>query len=391
MKKSILICTKNFNIGGVNKSLINFIKHNSDKYSISIYCFSRSGELINDIPPQIEVIEANPFFRPFGISHEQAKAKPFKFTSIMRFVFSLWSRLFSNVLPVKIAILFQKKIRGFDLALSYMHDGSEKMLYYGTNDFILNCVEAKTKISYIHGDFEAAGLNTPRKKKNYINFDYIFCVSNTAYSNIIHKFPEIQGKVKVFTNYLDVNQINIMSNIDSKIDLCTNGLSIVSVARLSQEKAFDRSLEVFSRLKKDGYKFVWNIVGEGTERNNLEVKIKQLNLEKCVHLIGFKANPYPYIKNSDLTFVGSFHEAAPTIINESLILGIPVFSTDTTSAIEMIGPYGFVVKNNSEDIYKGLVNVFSNPKLLSNIRCDLLNYKLSSDSNTTVLEDILKE
>ena len=59
--------------------------------------------------------------------------------------------------------------------------------------------------------------------------------------------------------------------------------------------------------------------------------IKKFGLEEKVEIIGFKTNPYPYIKNAKILLLSSEREGLPTVLIEALILGTPVVSTDCVS------------------------------------------------------------
>ncbi len=59
--------------------------------------------------------------------------------------------------------------------------------------------------------------------------------------------------------------------------------------------------------------------------------IKKFGLEEKVEIIGFKTNPYPYIKNARILLLSSEREGLPTVLIEALILGTPVVSTDCVS------------------------------------------------------------
>jgi len=56
--------------------------------------------------------------------------------------------------------------------------------------------------------------------------------------------------------------------------------------------------------------------------------IKSLNLEKKVNIIGFTANPYPLIKNTNLLILSSDYEGLPNVLVEALALNTMVVSTD---------------------------------------------------------------
>lgn len=59
--------------------------------------------------------------------------------------------------------------------------------------------------------------------------------------------------------------------------------------------------------------------------------IKKFGLEDRVEILGFKTNPYPYIKNARILLLSSEREGLPTVLIESLILGTPVVSTNCIS------------------------------------------------------------
>ena len=69
-----------------------------------------------------------------------------------------------------------------------------------------------------------------------------------------------------------------------------------------------------------------------------------------------KKNPFPYVAKADVFLLPSFHEAAPMVFGECWALGIPVISTETSSAREMVeeNKIGIVCQNSEEGIYKAL-------------------------------------
>ena len=76
-------------------------------------------------------------------------------------------------------------------------------------------------------------------------------------------------------------------------------------------------------------------------------------------MVGNKENPYTYLKNADALLVPSFNEAAPMVFGESAVLGVPIVTTETCSAIEMVEKrdLGYVIANDSKDIEVFLENV----------------------------------
>ena len=96
-------------------------------------------------------------------------------------------------------------------------------------------------------------------------------------------------------------------------------------------------------------------------RNTIKQEIIRNNLENNVILEGQQLNPYRFMKNANYFFLPSFHEAAPMVFNEAITLGIPVLTTKTLSAVELIenNNNGLVCENNSTAIYNMLDYVLS--------------------------------
>ncbi|EOU1921633.1 glycosyltransferase, partial [Clostridium perfringens] len=149
------------------------------------------------------------------------------------------------------------------------------------------------------------------------------------------------------------------------------------VGRLVEQKGYERAINIFYRLKQDGYYFKWSIIGEGILRDKLEKKIKLLGLEKDIKLLGIKENPYPYIKQCDLFFLPSLYEGFPTVTIEAKILEKPVLATEVSGIREQIinNKTGLIIKNDDKEIYIALKEILSNKEIIKNIvsNSNLLN------------------
>ena len=73
--------------------------------------------------------------------------------------------------------------------------------------------------------------------------------------------------------------------------------------------------------------------GKGDEDASelLEETIRVNHLEENVFLLGFRGNPYPYLKLADVYVMSSFNEGFPNALVEAMALGIPVISSDCHS------------------------------------------------------------
>ena len=110
-------------------------------------------------------------------------------------------------------------------------------------------------------------------------------------------------------------------------------------------------------------------------------------MDDYIVMHGLQANPYPYIKNADLFFLASKHEAAPMVFCEAMSLKVPVFTTNTCSAEELVGDLGFICENSEHGIYTKLKEIFDNKNLLDNKKEKIQNYK---DDNEAIASKFLE-
>jgi glycosyltransferase involved in cell wall biosynthesis len=120
---------------------------------------------------------------------------------------------------------------------------------------------------------------------------------------------------------------------------------VLSVGRLTNQKAFDVLIQAFSLVRKNRPARLL-ILGEGENRPALQSLINQLGLAQDVNLMGFVQNPYPYMAQASLFVLPSRWEGLPTVLVEALYLGIPIVATDCPGGSREIledGRYGRLV------------------------------------------------
>ncbi|KQL42436.1 hypothetical protein AN960_00275 [Bacillus sp. FJAT-25509] len=386
-KKKVLIVNNNLATGGVQRSLVNLINQVKDQYDLTLFVFDYSGDYLKLIPSQIKVIEAPPLLKLLGMSQAQTKKMGFLFYAI-RATFALYTKIFSNHLPISLLVSTQKKLSGFDIAISFLHNADKKSFYGGCNEFVLKRVNAKQKITFSHCDFLNYGGNTSRNREVYRYFDKIAAVSEGCRQSFIKAIPELAKRTHCVYNCHNYNEYINKANVNP-VKYPRESLNIVTVARLSPEKGILRGIDVINRLVKENYKIRWHLVGDGSQKSEIENQILINDLSEHVILYGNQDNPYQYIKNADLFFLPSFHEAAPMVFDEAKCLGVPIFTTNTTSAEEMVreGFEGFVCENNEEEIYNKLKRVLDEPLFIEKCREYL---SAQNHTNETAIEQFSK-
>lgn len=362
MKTKILICADALYGGGAEKVLQILLQNlDYEKYELSL--LSIHEEKLNENYPQY--IKYN-----FIFSHPNGSI-------LSRFVSK-----FSNKLKLLVYYHFRPEIfykffvKGkYDVEIAFI-EGYATRLISGSNN-----VNSK-KMAWVHTDLinnpwtNVAYRSKTEEKNCYGKFDIVIGVSQCVRESFCALFPNIK-KSKVLYNPIDQCRIKSLSQLKVEDRMYSTGMNLISIGRLESQKGYDRLLPILKILKEEGFYYHLSILGEGSQRAFLEKYIYENELDN-VSLLGYKDNPYPYLRESDLFVCSSRSEGYSTVVTEALILGIPVISTDCSGMRELLGgeeEYGMIVENNDKALYQGLKSL-----LESNDKIELLKKKAEKRS-----------
>lgn len=337
-KKRILIVIDNLLGGGAEKVLISLLNNwNYDKYDVDLLLLTYEGVYIDKIPTQVKV---NYIFNLKGTSFNNILNK------IVRKVLFYYISFFDA------RFIYKHIIRNkYDSEIAFMEGISTKIVAASSNN--------STKIAWMHTDpsdyhwYKKYYRNLNQEKEVYKKFDKIVCVSKDAKGGFKKLYGDLKNKLIVIYNAIDINEI--MENSE-QFNVTYEEVTVCAVGSLEKQKGFDRLITIHSKLIKQGINHNLIIIGEGSKRNELELLIKKLGVDKSVNLIGFKVNPYPYIKASDILVCSSYSEGFSLVIAEAIILGKAIVSTKCSGPIELLGNgnFGMLVENSINGLYEGL-------------------------------------
>ena len=383
--KKVLFVVNNLKIGGVQSSLLNLIKEIQNRYEITVLCFDRNEEDRKKIPSLVNVINANYALSYLGVSQSELKKRPFAYMS--RAFWAIFTKIFGRSATLRLMLIFQKKIGEFDYAVSFLHEGAQKRLYGGCNEFVLKKVVAHKKITWLHGDFQRCGANCKKNIEIYKQFDEIVACSKGTRLSLSDCAPELEQKCFVVRNCNDFDQIRRLAG--EGYPYSADNFNIVTVSRLGEEKGIDRAILAISKCIAKGYKVHYHVIGDGSIRSDLQDACKKYGIINAVTFYGNQTNPYPYIKSADLFLLPSYHEAAPMVFDEAACLGVPVLATKTTSTDEMIkdAGVGIVCENSQTGIDTALFGILEDRECLNAIRDKLEKMRFSNTPIVNSLEE----
>lgn len=171
----------------------------------------------------------------------------------------------------------------------------------------------------------------------YPLLDKLACVSSEVKQSL-RVFPLIsQKKVQVIYNIHNVDQIISESNkevMNEEEKEIFNHPVLLYCGRMDFNKAPDRALKAFAMSNRP---VDARIVFVGVDKSNLIPILQQIAAEYKIsdklHILGKKANPYPYFKHAHALVSSSYSEGLPGVMIESLILGTPVVTTNSSKGV----------------------------------------------------------
>lgn len=152
-------------------------------------------------------------------------------------------------------------------------------------------------------------------------FDKVIVVSKTVVENAVYA-QKNKNKFVVIDNVIDKKRV-----IEKSKEIDTNFYDLIYVGRLCEVKRPLLLLDILKEVKKEIPSIKMCVIGSGDLEEDFKNKIKEDDLEKNVDMLGFKSNPFPYVKNSKVALLTSIHEGLPMSVIECMILGVPVLNS----------------------------------------------------------------
>lgn len=382
MKKNVLFIIPSLGAGGGEKSLINLLSEmDFNAYNVDLFLLNNQGLFMNLIPKEVNVLNLN---TNITIFNEGIVSSILKFIlkgniglAYSRLMFCITNRKNPIGKGEQYAWKYLRKAIGilekkYDVAIGYLEKTS--------NYICCDCVEADKKIGWIHNDYRKLDLDKNFDKKYFRKLDYLITVSETCQEILKDEFPKEKEKIRLIHNIISKSTIEKLAQEDiEKNEMSNDTLNILSIGRLHEQKGFDMAIEACKFLRNKGYKICWYVIGEGSERLNLELLIKKNDLQDNFKLLGLKKNPYKYLKACDIYVQPSRYEGKSVAIEEAKLLAKPIIVTNFSTVKNQIEDHvtGLIADMNPESITDKIINLMDITLRLK-LKCNL---EKKNDSN----------
>ncbi|MGM9658372.1 MAG: glycosyltransferase [Eubacteriales bacterium] len=344
MKKKLLFLTVKFDTGGTEKVTYDIITRlDPEKYDITLMSMYGGGYYWDNLPDHIH--------------------RKYFFPRFIRFVIR-----YVTLMPGK--LVYRTFIHDdYDVEIACGDDIPSRVINHSVN-------RNSKKIAWIHMDVVERGyqgheMRTEAGRKNfYRNFDHIVNVSNECERKFRHKFG---NNLPTCVIYNPVPAAEILEKAAERpaVVLPKNTFNIVCIGRFTPQKGFDRLIEAYAALKKEGIPDCHiTIIGDGYQRPDLEQRIARHGLMSDITLTGYLDNPYSVLTQADLFVLSSRDESFSLVVAEAMVLGVPVMSTRCTGPVELLkdGIAGYLVENSTEGIKNGLKAILTETQTYEHLK-----------------------
>ena len=223
-----------------------------------------------------------------------------------------------------------------------------------------------------------------------INKSNLIITPSQHLKNFIDKIG-FDKNIFVINNGVNIEQHN-------KVVLENNIIQLLVVSRLVSQKNIDLIIKAVKVMENEN--IILNIIGDGSEINNLKLLVKKYELEKKINFIGKIENTKlnEYLKDADIFIQASNYEGLPHSILEAMNFEIPILSTDVGGCSVLLnkGERGYIIPMpvSEVEISEGIRTIINNKneaKSKAKLAKNYLNQEHNFNTNAEIYHAKIKE
>ena len=401
MRKKILFVINTLSRAGAEMALLELLRKldKEDTYELSLFVLMAQGEMIDQLPPGVRVV--NERYNRMSVLEEDGRKQMYRTIRHAAITHGNVLRLSGYMCRALGHMAKTKRLQPDKLLWRMLSDGAQRLnesydlavayLEGGSAYYVADHVKAKKKAAFIHIDYTQAGYTRQLDRDCYTKFDAVFPIGENVEKKFLEVYPECQPYTHIFHNVINQEKIRWKARHSGGFSDNYDGIRILTVGRLTSQKAYPVAIMTMEQLKKSGLNVRWYILGEGPERSRLEKQIAEAGLTEEFLLLGAVGNPYPYFAQTDLYVHATGFEGKSIAIQEAQTLGCAIVASD--SNIEQItdGVDGFVRPLEPGPLAQAIRQLAENEKLRENFGKAAMRRTVTYEDDKKLLDHLLKE
>jgi L-malate glycosyltransferase len=177
-----------------------------------------------------------------------------------------------------------------------------------------------------------------------------------------------ENKIFVLTNSIDFQKFNEAATFQNKN--AEKSIVIGTVGRIEKIKGINYLLMAMKIILRIFPNAKLEIVGDGSELDELKLLTKKLDISNSVIFFGKLTNPIPNYSRMDVFVLPSLLEGFGLVLLEAMAAGVPVVATCVDGIKEVVidGECGLLIPpKNPEAIAAAVIKIIEQPQLAKNL------------------------
>lgn len=313
-KKTVLHFLNTGNYSGAENVAITIIKYMREKWGYTLYYVSVDGEI-------------NGILAENGIEHISVPKSGIR--------------------------EFQRVINRYHPDVIHAHDF--------TTSILLSCTHSGAiRISHLHNNplwIKRINVKTILYSMSSKRYRYILAVSQKIFDEYVFG-KAIQDKSIVVDNPIDILGIVEKATQTGEYEEC----DVLFLGRLTEQKNPKRFIEIINGIYEHNRNVKALMIGKGELEDECKALIDAYKMQNVIKMIGFKRNPYGYLKNAKVLCLLSDWEGFGLVIAEAFSLGIPVIATPVGGISRLVTQEAGLLSNDNETISREIERLISDKK-----------------------------
>lgn len=164
----------------------------------------------------------------------------------------------------------------------------------------------------------------------YSRYSNIICISQGVHNSLAEWLgPKLAQRLITIPNGSRIYSLARRPSLKNRLP------DLVSVGSLSYRKNFSTSIRAIAKLKNEINSYT--IIGEGSERTQLEKIISDEGLSEKIKLIGWSDNIEELLHCADIQLIPSLWEGFGLVAVEGMSTGLPVIASNVPGLSEVLG------------------------------------------------------
>ncbi|MFA6383027.1 MAG: glycosyltransferase family 4 protein [Parcubacteria group bacterium] len=191
-----------------------------------------------------------------------------------------------------------------------------------------------------------------------------FVIANSQGLKDLALESRTKKEIGIIFNGVEIDRFKPDENLRNKEKF----IITVGASRITHRKGFNYLIEAIAMLSPKYPNIYAKIMGEGNAKEELEQLVKKLKLDEKIEFLGRipRENLAPFYQEADLFVLPSLNEGMSNAMLEALSSGLPLLSTNTGGADELLkdGSNGFIIKmKDASDIAEKIEKIIANKNL----------------------------